>query len=123
MDDIFRKVAHKIGAIIGSSKAFVFAFFLIIAWALLGPTFNYSNTWQLFINTGTTILTFLIVFLIQNMQNRDAKAIQLKLDELIRAQKGARNKMVDLENMPDLEIKNVSEEFTKLKERADKKKK
>ena len=82
-----------------------------MVWALTGPTFHYSDTWQLIINTGTTIVTFLMVFLIQNTQNRDAKAVHLKLDELIRALKGARNKLVDLEKLSDDELKNLEQQF------------
>ena len=88
-------------------------------WALTGPTFHFSDTWQLIINTGTTIVTFLMVFLIQNTQNRDAKATQLKLDEIIRALKGARNQLVDLENMSDEDMKKLGEQFKRLREKAE----
>ena len=84
---------------------------MIVAWALTGPIFHFSDTWQLVINTGTTIVTFLMVFLIQNTQNRDAKAIQLKLDELIRSKRGARNSLVDLENCTDEELEEMEREL------------
>ena len=88
-----------------------------LVWALTGPVFHYSETWQLVINTGTTIVTFLMVFLIQNTQNRDARAIHLKLDELIRSINAARNKLIDLENGTDEELDKVQREFEKLKGR------
>ena len=88
-------------------------------WAATGHIFHYSDTWQLIINTGTTIVTFLMVFLIQNTQNRDAKAVHLKLDELIRAISGARNTMVDLERLSDEELKRLQAEFKRISEKAD----
>ncbi|GAB4212055.1 MAG: hypothetical protein OHK0022_47390 [Roseiflexaceae bacterium] len=91
MNELFRKFANKTSDIVGSPWAFIAAVALIIGWAASGPLFGFSDTWQLVINTGTTIITFLMVFLIQNTQNRDARAIHLKLDELIRSVKGARN--------------------------------
>jgi low affinity Fe/Cu permease len=90
---------------------------LIIVWGITGPIFGFSDTWQLVINTGTTIITFLMVFLIQNTQNRDAKTFHLKLDELIHAIKGARNKMIDLENMTDEELEKIRAEFQRLSRR------
>ena len=90
-----------------------------MVWALTGPTFHFSDTWQLIINTGTTIVTFLMVFLIQNTQNRDAKAVHLKLDELIRALKGARNKLVDLEELSDDELNNLEQQFTRIRKKAE----
>src|SRR5205809_2513435 len=93
----FRILARKSSVILGSPWAFAAAVMIIIVWALTGPAFRYSDTWQLIINTGTTIVTFLMVFLIQNTQNRDAKAVHLKLDEIIRAQRGARNALLDVE--------------------------
>ncbi|MEK9174050.1 MAG: low affinity iron permease family protein, partial [Patescibacteria group bacterium] len=92
---MFHKIAQKISEWVGSPKAFFLAVFVVTVWALMGPLFGYSDTWQLIINTGTTILTFLMVFLIQNTQNRDSKAIHLKLDELIRSIKAARNHLLD----------------------------
>jgi low affinity Fe/Cu permease len=92
-------------------------------WAITGPIFNFSDTWQLIINTGTTIVTFLMVFLIQNTQNRDAKAIHLKLDELIKAVKGARTRLVDLEDLSDEELEKLQGEFKRLHEQLEGKKK
>lgn len=115
LGEVFHRVAHKIGNAVGSPWAFVGSILIVIVWALTGPYFNYSDTWQLVINTGTTILTFLMVFLIQNMQNRDAKAIHLKLDELIRSVKSARNELVDLEDMTDQELEDLQREFTNLR--------
>ncbi len=101
MQDAFRVFARQTSAVLGTAWAFVGAFLVIVVWALTGHIFHYSDTWQLIINTGTTIVTFLMVFLIQNTQNRDSKAVHLKLDELIRAVGGARNHMVDLERLSD----------------------
>ena len=117
MNDFFRKFANKTSEIVGSPWAFIAAVAIIVIWAFSGPLFDYSDTWQLVINTGTTIITFLMVFLIQNTQNRDAKAIHLKLDELIRGVKGARNSMVDLENLSDDDLKKLQEQFHQLRER------
>ena len=94
------------------------ALVVVLVWALSGPAFHYSDTWQLVINTGTTIVTFLMVFLIQNTQNRDAKVMQLKLDELIRATHSARNKLVDMEAMSDEELAMLQKEFKELHRRA-----
>ena len=107
---MFRTFANKISKIAGSSYAFLGAVIVIGVWASSGPLFNFSDTWQLVINTGTTIVTFLMVFLIQNTQNRDAKAMQLKLDELIRATK-ARDAFVDLEDLSDQELAQLDKEF------------
>src|SRR4051812_15614950 len=96
-NESFRKFAHATAEKMGSSWAFLFSVLIIVAWLCSGPFFHYSDTWQLIINTSTTIVTFLMVFLIQNTQNRDATAIHLKLDELIRAVKGARNDLICLE--------------------------
>ena len=113
----FRRFAHKTADRVGSPGAFFVALMLVLAWAVTGPTFNYSDTWQLVINTGTTILTFLMVFLIQNTQNRDAKALHLKLDELIRAVEGARTRLVHLEDLSDDELTQLQEQFRRLHER------
>ena len=118
MNDIFRKFANKTSEIVGSPWSFIVAVIIIIIWAISGPVFGFSDTWQLVINTGTTIITFLMVFLIQNTQNRDAKAIHLKLDELLRAVDEARTGMVDLEDMTDEELKQLQEEFKNLRERT-----
>src|SRR5436190_16549507 len=117
--DVFRVFARRSSVILGSAWAFVVAILIIVVWATTGPTFHYSDTWQLIINTGTTIVTFLMVFLIQNTQNRDAKAVHLKLDELIRALGGARNKLVDLEKLSDDELKSLETEFEKLRKKAE----
>jgi low affinity Fe/Cu permease len=110
----FHRFACKTADVMGSPWAFLIAVLVIAGWASLGSVFQYSDSWQLVINTGTTIITFLMVFLIQNTQNRDAKAIHLKLDELIHAIKGARNKMIDLENMTDEELETIKREFEKI---------
>jgi low affinity Fe/Cu permease len=117
--DAFGVFARKTSAVLGSAWAFVCALLIIAVWALTGPTFHYSDTWQLIINTGTTIVTFLMVFLIQNTQNRDAKAVHLKLDELIRALGPARNKLVDLEKLSDDDLKKLESEFEKLRKKAE----
>ena len=117
MNDFFRKFANKTSEIVGSPWAFITAVVIILAWAVSGPIFGFSDTWQLVINTGTTIITFLMVFLIQNTQNRDAKAIHLKLDELLRAISDARTSLVDLEDLSDEELKRLQEEFKHLRER------
>jgi low affinity Fe/Cu permease len=114
MKGIFRKVAYQTAEAVGSAPAFLIALTVIILWAVSGPIFNYSDTWQLVINTGTTIVTFLVVFLIQHTQNRDAKILQLKLDELIRAVSAARTKLVGLEDLPDEEIERLHKEFQRL---------
>ena len=92
---------------------------VIVVWLVTGPTFHFSDTWQLIINTATTVVTFLMVFLIQNTQNRDAKAMHLKLDELIRAVKGARNQLVDLENLSDDDLKKLEQQFQGLRQQAE----
>src|SRR5229473_8080651 len=99
MNKLFRKFAQATSTMVGSSWAFILAVLIIVVWAATGPIFHYSDTWQLVINTGTTIITFLVVFLIQNTQNRDGKALQLKLDELIRASKAARDNFLDIEDL------------------------
>ena len=119
-NELFRKFAHWTAALVGSAWAFIIAVVIIVAWAVSGPIFGFSDTWQLVINTGTTIVTFLMVFLIQNTQNRDAKAIHLKLDELIKAVKGARNDLVDLEDLSDEELERLQQEFRRLRERQGK---
>src|SRR5438093_7662555 len=117
MRELFRKFAHTTSQAVGSSWAFILSFSVIIVWALTGPMFHFSDTWQLVINTGTTIVTFLMVFLIQNTQNRDAKAIHLKLDELLKGVKGARTGLVNLEQLSDKELENLQEEFERLHEK------
>ena len=100
----FQVLATRASGYVGSKWAFAAALSLIVGWAVTGPYFHYSDTWQLVVNTATTIVTFLMVFLIQNSQNRDAKAIHLKLDEIIRANRGADNRMIDIEKLSDEEL-------------------
>ncbi len=119
VSDGFRVFARRSSTVLGSAWAFGGAVVVIAVWLLTGPTFHFSDTWQLIINTATTIITFLMVFLIQNTQNRDAKAVHLKLDEMIRALKGARNQLVDLEDLSDEELKNLEEQFQRLRKKAE----
>jgi len=117
--DAFRCFAQRSSSVLGSAWAFCCAVLVIVVWLVTGPAFHFSDTWQLIINTATTVITFLMVFLIQNTQNRDAKAMHLKLDELIRAVKGARNQLVDLENLSDDELKNLEVQFQRLRQDAE----
>jgi low affinity Fe/Cu permease len=110
----FQHFAIRSAELVGSWGAFLIAVAVILAWAVTGHLFNYSDTWQLWINTGTTIVTFLMVFLIQYTQNRDAKAMHLKLDELLRAIKGARTEMINLKNMSDEELEKLEKAFDRL---------
>ena len=114
MKDTFRKFSHKVSELVGSPIVFIIAVLTIIIWGISGPYFHFSDTWQLVINTGTTIVTFLMVFLIQNTQNRDAKAIHLKLDELLKGVKGARTRFVNLENFSEDELTDLQKEFENL---------
>lgn len=118
MKDFFRKFSHQTSEIVGSPGAFIVALSLLLIWALTGPVFHFSDTWQLVINTATTIITFLMVFLIQNTQNRDARALHLKLDELIRSIKGARNMMVDLEELSDDELERLQTQFRRISQKS-----
>ncbi len=118
LQEVFRKFAYQSACWVGSPAAFLLACVAILGWALTGPYFHFSDTWQLVVNTATTIITFLMVFLIQNTQNRDAKAIHLKLDELIRAAKGARNTFVSLQEFSDEELEQLEKEFTRLRGQA-----
>jgi low affinity Fe/Cu permease len=111
----FRVCAHWLSLAVGTPAAFVLALAAIVIWAVLGPVFRFSDTWQLVINTGTTIVTFLMVFVIQNTQNRDTKALHLKLDELLRGVAGARTSLVDLENLSDEELDRLQREFERLR--------
>jgi low affinity Fe/Cu permease len=106
-----RDFSRRSSMMLGSAWAFAGAVLVICIWLLTGPTFHFSDTWQLIINTATTVITFLMVFLIQNTQNRDAKAMHLKLDEIIRALKGARNQLVDLEDLPTRTSRNSKSNF------------
>jgi low affinity Fe/Cu permease len=119
VNDAFRLFARRSALMLGSAWAFAGAVLVIAVWLLTGPTFHFSDTWQLIINTATTIITFLMVFLIQNTQNRDAKAMHLKLDEIIRALKKARNELVDLEDLSDEELKKLEEQFKQLRTNAE----
>jgi low affinity Fe/Cu permease len=121
MNDSFRRFAQKISSITGTPYAFGFSVLIIITWGFLGPIFGYSDTWQLVINTGTTIITFLMVFLIQNTQNRDNRALQLKLDELIRANKHARNQLIDLEELNDVELDKIHQELIAVHQQTEEK--
>ncbi|PYL07196.1 MAG: hypothetical protein DME33_11385 [Verrucomicrobia bacterium] len=115
----FRIFAHQSAIVLGSAWAFVGAVLVILVWVLTGPTFHFSDTWQLVINTATTVVTFLMVFLIQNTQNRDTKAIHLKLDEMIRALRGARNQLLDVEDLSDEDLKKLEEQFQRLRKKAE----
>jgi low affinity Fe/Cu permease len=115
----FGEIARLTANALGTPWAFALACLSVIIWAITGPFFNYSEVCQLYINTGTTIATFLVVFLIQNTQNRDAKAIHLKLDELIRATHAARNRLINLEDCTDEDLKELQGEFDRLRARVD----
>jgi low affinity Fe/Cu permease len=114
-NDAFGKFSASASWWLGSKWAFSGAGLVIVIWAAIGPIFHFSDTWQLVINTGTTIITFLMVFLIQNTQNRDARAINLKLDELIRAIDQAGDQMIDIENLSDLELDELQTKYEKIK--------
>jgi low affinity Fe/Cu permease len=119
VSDAFRVFARRSSLVLGSAWTFALALFIIVVWGLTGPAFHFSDTWQLIINTGTTIVTFLMVFIIQNTQNRDAKAVHLKLDEIIRALKGARNELVDLEELSDEDLKKLEQQFQRIRQKAE----
>jgi len=119
MRDHFRLFARSISDKLGSDKSFFVALLVVLVWAVTGPMFAFSDTWQLVINTGTTIVTFLMVFLIQNTQNRDAMAMHVKLDELLRAVTKARTSLVDLENRSDEELLRVKKELTDISQGVD----
>jgi low affinity Fe/Cu permease len=114
----FSRFASATARLAGRPSTFALAVIVILVWAVTGPIFGFSNTWQLVINTGTTIITFLIVFLIQNTQNRDSQAIQVKLDELIRAIEGAHNGLLDLEELEDEDLMKIRAQYEGLAERA-----
>ena len=116
--DRFNDFSRATSDAVGSAWAFLIALGAVAVWALTGPLFGFSDTWQLVINTSTTIVTFLMVFLIQSTQNRDAKAVHLKLDELIRALSGARNNLLDLEKLPEKELDALASQFEGLRKRA-----
>jgi low affinity Fe/Cu permease len=112
--DRFRQISKRTAEIVGTPAAFFASVILIVMWGCSGPLFHFSDTWQLVINTGTTIITFLMVFLIQNTQNRDSRAVHLKLDELIKALRGARNSIIDLDSLSDEQLKELEDEYKKL---------
>lgn len=114
MNEVFRRFARYTADLLGSSWTFCAAVVIVLIWALTGPYFHYSDAWQLAINTSTTIITFLMVFLIQNTQNRDSRATHLKLDELIKALRGARNSMIDLDQLTDEELRELEAEYKRL---------
>ena len=117
MRERFRKLAYLTAEIVGSPWAFLLGVAVVLFWGLSGPYFHYSDTWQLVINTGTTIVTFLVVFLIQGAQNRDSRALHLKLDELLRAAEHARTSLVALESRTDDELDHLQQEFERLRQR------
>ena len=119
--NVFRKFAQMSADVMGSPAAFIFAIAITLLWGLAGPYFRYSDSWQLVINTSTTIITFLMVFLIQNAQSRDTRVIQLKLDELLRAVHTARTELVQMEKLSDSELDLLHAEFSEVFERAQKK--
>jgi low affinity Fe/Cu permease len=119
VSDAFRIFARRSSRVLGSAWAFAGAILIIVVWALTGPAFHYSDTWLLIINTVTTIVTFLMVFLIQNTQNRDAKAAHLKLDEVIRALKDARNELIDLEKLADEDLTSLEKQFERVRKKAE----
>ena len=116
MYELFRRFSNRVADKVGSPPVFILAVIVVATWGLSGPFFHYSDSWQLIINTGTTIITFLMVFLIQNTQNRDAKAMHLKLDELIRSIEGARNQLIDLQNSPEENIELFGKESAQTRE-------
>jgi low affinity Fe/Cu permease len=117
----FSEVARQASHHLGAPFAFATACGVVLLWAVTGPLFGYSDTWQLVINTGTTIVTFLMVFLVQNTQNRDARALHLKLDEILRSIDAARNKLIDLEHCTDEELDQMERQFKALRAREDRK--
>ena len=119
MYDAFRRFAHRVSISVGAPWAFALALAIVLVWALTGPVFGFSDTWQLVINTGTTVITFLMVFVIQNTQNRESQVIQLKLDELIRAVEQARNELVDMEDLSDEELHRLQHQFEALRKTAE----
>ncbi|WP_395024498.1 low affinity iron permease family protein [Comamonas odontotermitis] len=115
---VFSQLARKVARLSGRPASFAIACAVIVLWALSGPIFHFNDTWQLVINTGTTIITFLMVFLIQSTQNSDTEAIQIKLDELIRAIEPARNRMLSLEELDEAELDELRKEFDELAKKA-----
>lgn len=120
--NVFERLSHFATVFTGSTKAFITALLIIIVWLLTGPIYGFSDTWQLVVNTGTTIITFLMVFLIQRMQNKDSQAIHLKLNELIASLKGPSNRLIDVEDLSEEELRILSGYFHKLSVMARKEK-
>ena len=117
MQEAFRRLAETTAQVVGTPAAFLSAILVVAVWVMTGPLFGYSDTWQLVINTGTTIVTFLIVFLIQSTQNRDTRILNLKLDELLRAIEGARTGFVNLNDLSDHDLEHLRVEFTRMGDR------
>jgi len=115
----FTNLANASAAAVGSPAAFIFAVATIIAWLITGPLFHFSDAWQLVVNSWTNIMTFLVVFLIQNSQNRDSRAINLKLDELIRSTERARNEMIDIERLSDKELESLAKHYERIRQEWD----
>ena len=115
--DVFHSMSKKIADAMGTPAAFCGAILILAVWAAYGPLAGFSDTWQLIINTGTTIITFLMVFIIQNTQNRDSVALHLKLDELLRALKGARDSFIDLEKLSDEELDRLQKQFEQARQK------
>src|SRR5262245_21566780 len=115
---MFSRFAIRVADLVGSSAAFFVAVIVILAWAISGPIFGYSDTWQLWINTGTTIVTFLMVFVIQHTQNRDSRSLHIKLDELLRALHGTHEEMMNLKDLSDEDLRKLEQTFDRLAKRA-----
>jgi low affinity Fe/Cu permease len=122
MNRFFEKLAQRVTLWSGSTWAFVLACAVVIIWLVTGPLFHFSDTWQLVINTGTTIVTFLMIFLVQRTQTKDALAIHLKLNEIVAALKGASNRLIDVEGLCEAEVRSLHERYQALKKRAEKSK-
>jgi low affinity Fe/Cu permease len=118
----FSEIARQASSVLGTPAAFAAACAVVILWVVTGPVFGYSDTWQLIINTGTTIVTFLMIFLVQHTQNRDSRALHLKMDELLRSMTAARNRLINLENCTDDEIDQIERQFKALKDRQQREK-
>ena len=116
----FNRVSNSVSCMVGSPMAFIIAFLIVVIWAISGPIFKFSDTWQLVINTGTTIITFLMVFIIQHSQNKDTMALQLKLNELIAANSKASNRLVDIEDLTENELRVLKKFYVRLSDRAEK---
>ena len=120
LNEGFRRLSKTAADALGTPSMFVANLFLILVWLAFGPIAHFSDSWQLIVNTGTTVLTYLAIFLIQNTQNRDSKALHLKLDELISSVEGARNRLVDLQNLTDAELEEFEREFRRLQSKVTK---